>query len=209
MNQLADEREVLLFDLGGVLIHFEGFDALNRLFENRFDATEIRSRWLACIAVTEFERGKIAPQEFAERFVADWGLDWSPERFLEAFASWVDPLTPEVTELLAELGGSYPLACLSNCNPIHWERLESLRPHFDATFLSFEMGLAKPAPAIFEEAIRVLGVAPDRITFFDDTVENVRTAQSVGMRSELVRGVPQLKQRLSDLGKLGRGTTGS
>jgi putative hydrolase of the HAD superfamily len=198
----AGEREVLLFDLGGVLIHFEGFEALNRLFGNRFDASEIRSRWLGCAAVTEFECGRIRPSEFSERFVDEWELDWSPTRFLEAFGSWVRPFSSEATALLAELGASHELACLSNCNEVHWAHLETSRSHFDSAFLSFEIGIAKPDPRIFEQVVAGLDRPPDQILYFDDTEENVRAAEALGIRSELVRGVSEVRARLAQLGKL-------
>jgi putative hydrolase of the HAD superfamily len=202
----VNDREVLLFDLGGVLVHFEGFEALNRLFGSRFDAAEIRSRWLACSAVTEFECGLIPPAEFAERFVAEWELDWSPEHFLAAFTTWARPFSSEVTSLLAELSSSYELACLSNCNVVHWAHLETDLSHFDSAFLSFEIGIAKPDPRIFEQVVAELDRPPDRITFFDDTEENVHAAQALGIRSELVRGMAEVRARLTQLGKVRGGS---
>ena len=197
MTRVSHEFDVLLFDLGGVLIDFRGFEALNRVFENRYDASQIRSRWLACTAVTDFECGRIAPAVFAERFVAQWELDWSPAHFLETFASWVTPLTDEATALLAGVRGDFHLACLSNCNEVHWAEIGASRGHFDSAFLSFEMGVAKPDSRIFEQAVAALGVPPDRIRFFDDTEENLHAARALGIRGELVRGLDDLATRLS------------
>ena len=177
-------------------------DALNRLFESRLSASEIRSHWLASTAVAEFERGRIPPTEFAERFVREWGLDWPPARFLEAFASWVQPLSADAAAILTELSPSYEVACLSNCNEVHWARLETIRPHFDRAFLSFEMGLVKPDPGIFERVLLELDVRPERITFFDDSDENLHAARALGLRAERVRGVKELRARLGELGML-------
>ncbi len=199
----ADEREVLLFDLGGVLVDFRGFEALNEVRADPLDTSEIRSRWLACEAVTEFECGRIEAVDFAQRFVDEWELDWSPASFLEAFASWVSPFSAEVTELLSALAPHYTLACLSNCNTIHWKRLGAeVHQHFDAAFLSFEMGLAKPNPQIFARALEHLDVPPERVYFFDDSEENLRAASEHGICAELVRGVTQLRTRLRELGML-------
>ena len=57
--------DVLLFDLGGVLIDFAGFDELTQMLPDAPDRAEIRDRWIRSESVQLFERGDIAPQQFA------------------------------------------------------------------------------------------------------------------------------------------------
>ena len=43
----ADSQfDILLFDLGGVLIHFAGFEELSRLLPGEEDMSAIRKRWI-------------------------------------------------------------------------------------------------------------------------------------------------------------------
>ena len=199
---MSDEREVLVFDLGGVLIEFRGFEVLAELLPGA-DASTIRSRWIRSPAVTAFERGEIAAREFGARFVEEWPVDLAADAFIEVFRSWALPLPDEALTMLSELSRSHRIACLSNCNEVHWDALgPPIQEHFDEAFVSFQMGLAKPDARIFERMLAELDVAPERVTFFDDTDENVSAARALGIRAERVRGLPALRSRLRETGRL-------
>ncbi len=195
--------EVLLFDLGGVLVDFAGFDRLNALLAEPLSASGIRSRWLASEPVREFELGNISPAEFSERVVAEWELPVSPEEFLRAFGSWFRGFYPGVHGLLTELRGRYHLVCLSNSNRVHWESAGAgVAPYFDAAFLSFEVGLAKPDPAIFKTVVSALGVEPHEVLFFDDSEANVEAAVGEGLQAQLVHGPEEVRARLAERGMI-------
>jgi putative hydrolase of the HAD superfamily len=201
--------KVLLFDLGGVLVDFAGFEQLGALVPPPAGPEEIRSRWLDSPAVRDFELGGIAPDEFAERFVAEWRLPLAPAEFLASFAGWPRGLFPAVQALLEALGRRHRIACLSNTHALHWERLRpSLGPLVESAFVSHELGLAKPGRAIFELAVGRLGVRPDEVLFFDDAKSNVEAAAEVGLRAELVRGAVELRRRLLELELLVRPVSG-
>ena len=197
------ELEVLLFDLGGVLVDFVGFERLNLLLDEPSDDTAIRKRWIESEALRRFESGQISPAEFAQLFVTEWQLSASPDDFLHLFSDWSRGLYPGADRLLQRLQRTHRLACLSNSNRVHgpsqrrW--LDGFVDHF---FFSYEMGLAKPDPAIFARTIRRLAVAPIRIAYFDDTTVNVKAATDAGMSAHLVMGVSELSTTLKRLGVL-------
>jgi putative hydrolase of the HAD superfamily len=56
---------------------------------------------------------------------------------------------------------------------------------FDVQVVSGRVGVRKPDPAIFERAVRELGVAPERIVFVDDFEENLPPARALGMTTLL------------------------
>lgn len=59
------------------------------------------------------------------------------------------------------------------------------RPEFaglDAFVDASDVGVGKPDPDAYLLAADALGLAPDRVTFLDDVVENVEGALAVGMR---------------------------
>lgn len=196
--------DVLLFDLGGVLVDFRGFDDLAAMVPHAGGVEAVRERWLASPAVRAFEAGKIEPAPFARSFVAEWGLALDPAEFLVRFAAWARDLYPRALELLGRLRGRHRLACLSNANALHAELYRhALSPFFEATFFSFELGLLKPDPEIFATVVDRLGVAPARIVLFDDAEPNVRAARAAGLRAELVRGVDELERRIDWLARRG------
>ena len=81
---------------------------------------------------------------------------------------------------------------------------------FDATVYSSEFGVRKPNPAIYEEALRLAGVPPERALFIGDRMrEDVRGPRSVGMEAVLTHefrqetpGTDVEVEVLQDLGRL-------
>jgi putative hydrolase of the HAD superfamily len=57
---------------------------------------------------------------------------------------------------------------------------------FDEVILSFEVGLAKPDPAIYREALRRVDVEPSRAVFVDDQQEYCDGAASIGIQTYLI-----------------------
>lgn len=193
--------DVLLFDLGGVLIDFAGFAELPRLLRDPPDRSEIRRRWIRSEPVQLFERGQISPREFASALLVEWQLDVSPEAFLAEFTSWARGLYPGAAELLDRLRTSYRLTCLSNSNELHTPlHREAVRPYVERCFFSNELGLVKPQPAIYEHVVGELEVPPARIAFFDDTTINVEAAARAGMNAYLTDGLADLEHTLRSLG---------
>jgi putative hydrolase of the HAD superfamily len=78
----------------------------------------------------------------------------------------------------------------------------------DGAFYSYELGLAKPDPAYFEEIARRLSLPVGDVLFVDDNLVNVESARSVGMRAEkwhLDDGVDALGEVLGRHGLLAAG----
>lgn len=195
------EFDVLLFDLGGVLIDFAGFEEMRRLLPQVSDRSEIRDRWIRSKPVQLFERGEVAPEEFARRVVEEFHLELSKHEFLREFVSWARGPYPGALALLRRLQNSHRIACLSNSNELHTPlHRASIHSHVDSFYFSDEIGLVKPDREIFDFVIRDLTVSPRRIAFFDDTPVNVEAARNVGLCAFLVDGIGELEARLQGLG---------
>jgi putative hydrolase of the HAD superfamily len=192
--------DVLLFDLGGVLIDFSGYEELSDTLPEE-ERAEIRRRWIDCEPVRLFERGAITADEFAGRFLAEWPLDIEADEFLRMFVSWFRGLYPGAARLLRRLSRDYRIACLSNTNELHTPLdRQAVGEYMERCFFSNEIGLVKPQPEIFEHVARELGSPLHRIAYFDDTAVCVEAAERVGMRAYLVVGIVELEQRLVELG---------
>lgn len=204
--------ELLLFDFGGVLVEFAGPKELGQHLRWSSTPDVILKRWTECPHTEEFERGKLSPTQWAERFIHDWDVNLKPDEFLTKFTTWSRRVLPGAKELLEELRGRYRLAALSNSNELHWERnTNELRiiELFEFAISSHEIGLCKPDPAIYRVALERAKVSsPDAVVFFDDLAANVEAARSVGMRAHRVHGVDELRARLVSEGLI-RATDGS
>jgi putative hydrolase of the HAD superfamily len=197
---LSPKPELLLFDFGGVLIEFAGPAELGQHLRWPSTPEIILKRWTECPHTDEFERGRLSPDEWADRFVREWDVNLTPEEFLGRFRTWARRVLPGAKELLVELRGRYRLAAVSNSNELHWERnTHELRliELFEFAMSSHEVGVCKPHPEIYKAAIDRANVSsPDAIVFFDDLAANIEAARSAGMRAHQVRGIDELRARL-------------
>ncbi len=190
---------MLLFDLGGVLVDWVGIGAVAELTGGRMDANEARKYWLFSPYVRRFETGKCRPDEFCQGIVSDLKLPIASVEFRERFLSWDRGPLPGALDLLDSLRGQFTLACMSNNNPLHWERLKQpdmFGGRFDHVFLSFETGFMKPDSAAYVHVLSHLGCRPEEVIFFDDTPECVEGARAAGIRGYEVRGVESVKETL-------------
>jgi len=207
---MADRRaDLVLFDLGGVLIELGGVQAMGEMAGIGTDDA-VWHRWLTSPWVRRFESGGCSAGEFSRGVVAEWGLAVLPDRFLELFRAWpIGPL-PGSSELLAEARRAVPVGCLSNTNSVHWDEQTRwpLLGMFDYRFLSFDLGQVKPDAAIFQAVADRLPVDRRRILFLDDNALNTEAARSFGFLAERVSGPSDARQALVDHGVLsGAGTS--
>jgi len=196
--------QVVLFDLGGVLVELGGVAEFAGLI-GVDDPQEVWARWLGSPAVRRFETGRCTSEQFGDEMVAEFGLGLEPAVFLERFLNWPRGLFQGAERLVRELREDLIPACLSNTNRMHWDRqlgaplLKSLFRHW---FLSHELGLIKPDADIFAHVVEKLACAPGEILFLDDNRLNVEGARSVGLDAHRVEGVTEARALLELRGLL-------
>jgi glucose-1-phosphatase len=184
--------DLLLFDLGGVLVENGGTEPLSAWLPSPPPPETIMDRWLMSPTVRKFENGQISPEEFAIKIVREWELPLSPAQFLNDFSLWASKFYPGAAILLHRLRSRYNLACLSNTNVLHWQRgctVMKIDRFFDYTFVSCETGLLKPDNEAFLYVVRQTGFSPDRILLLDDSQRNVDSAASIGMVARRTLGI--------------------
>lgn len=67
---------------------------------------------------------------------------------------------------------------------------------FEPCLLSCEMGLEKPDPQAYELLIKTMNLPASEIVFIDDKVENVETAQKMGIDAFVFESPAQLRKEL-------------
>ena len=95
------------------------------------------------------------------------------------------PLCPGAVEAVERLAERWPLAIASSSNrPLIDLVLElaGLAASFRATVSSEEVPRGKPAPDVYLEAARRLGVPPERCAAIEDSANGLRAAAGAGMR---------------------------
>ena len=195
----------IVFDLGKVLLPFEwqrGYDAFAAA--SRYPAEEVRARIKETGLFEGFERGMVEPREVAERVSKALGLSVSFDEFQELWSSIFLPETIVPDDMLERLRRSHRLLLLSNTDAIHFRWVKDRYPilrHFDDFVLSFELGLRKPEPGIYQATISRAGCEAREIFFTDDREENVEGAIQAGIDAVQFLGVEQLERELKSRGE--------
>jgi HAD superfamily hydrolase (TIGR01509 family) len=106
------------------------------------------------------------------------------ERMLERYRERL-PLVDGAVEAVKRIGERWPLGLASSSNrPLIDLALElmGVADLFRATVSSEEVARGKPAPDVYLEAARRLGVQPDRAAAIEDSANGIRSAKAAGMR---------------------------
>ena len=188
----------IIFDIGGVLIDDPSTEMVN------YYAGALGVPQQNCVNVLRkvwdvWHTGQITEQEVWRRMSSD--LHIPP---YNGDALWLKGFKhayrerPEMFALLTQLKQQgYTIALLSNTEPPIMQYLkEHPYEHVDVGFYSCEIGISKPAKAIYERVLQQLAVQPQEAIFIDDRQENVDSAISVGIHGFLFRGIDNLKQQL-------------
>jgi len=195
--------DVILFDLGGVLVELTGSARLLEWANHIQSIEELWQLWLTSPSVRLFETGRCTPEQFATTLITEMGLEVSAEQFLIEFTGWPTQPYPGSRELLQMLTPHYRLGCLANTNVLHWKHISEemgLLDFFHLPLASHLIGVLKPDHAAFLYAAEKLRAAPERILFLDDNLLNVQAAQAVGMSSHRVQGLTETIAKLKEVG---------
>lgn len=184
--------DALLFDLGGVIIDVDFDRALERwALHARCDPAALRARFTQDAYYRRHERGEIDAAAYFASLRSSLGIAITDTQFHDGWEALLGGEIPGMAALLERAGRTLPLYLFTNSNAAHqaiWSRRHSkVLSVFRRVFVSSALGMRKPDPAAFRAVAAATGVAPDRIAFFDDSLENVEGARAVGMRTAHVR----------------------
>ncbi|MCM8781308.1 MAG: HAD family phosphatase [Candidatus Omnitrophica bacterium] len=200
--------KAIVFDLGNVLIDFDHYIAARRMscFTNR-DPKEIFDLFFDSELTGLFEEGKISPTDFFLKLKQALSFnDLSYEEFLPIWNEifFLTDKNRQVYRLAKELKNYYKIALLSNINVLHFDYLKNkftIFSPFETIITSFEVGVRKPHPLIYEKTLERLGITqPNCVFYTDDRPELVREAQRLGINSFTFQDVYQLEKDLRQLG---------
>jgi HAD superfamily hydrolase (TIGR01509 family) len=177
--------EAVVFDLDGVLVDSEHV-------------------WDAARKELAAERGRPWPEQASRDMMGMSSLEWSrymhdvvglpepPEeisakvvrRLVEIYQREL-PLMDGAVEAVERLAERWPLGLASSSNRELIDlvlELSDLARYFLATVSSEEVLRGKPAPDVYLEAARRLGVSPARCAAIEDSENGIRSAKAAGIR---------------------------
>lgn len=207
MKNFADNIQVVLFDLGGVLVELRGVPTMLAWLGNRVSLEELWALWLASPVVRRFETGRATPAEFAEQIIREMSLPVAPTEFESIFQSWLVGLLPGALDLVRSVPSRFTRATLSNNSELHWRRLMTefgLENAFHHHFASHLTGKIKPDREAYQNVLDTVGCSAGSVLFLDDSKLNVDAARQIGMHARQVRGPAEAREALVEAGILSR-----
>ncbi len=185
----------IIFDFGGVLINLD-INLCIRNFEKL--GVENPEQYIGSYGQAGFflqwEKGEIDLMEFRNKVREISSGNPTDEEIDAAWCSFLLDVPEHRIKLLLELKKKYRLLLLSNSNPLHIEvnaKKEfgkyglDICDVFDKCFISYEMGVTKPDPAIFNRLLSEAGVSAEECLFLDDGQKNIDVAKKLGINSLL------------------------
>ncbi len=173
-----------MFDQDGVLVDSEGaWDAARRAIvaENGGHWEPEATRAMMGMSAPEWSRYmhdelgvRLAPEEISDRVVA---------RLLAGYERGL-PLLPGAVEAVKRVAARWPVGLASSANREVIDAVlaaSGLAGVFGATVSGEEVARGKPAPDIYLEAARRLGVDPGRCAAVEDSTNGLRAAAAAGM----------------------------
>ena len=177
--------DAVVFDLDGLLIETE--EIWDEVREQL--ARERGGRWSES---AQRDMMGMSSSEWSRYMHDELGLAESPAEINELVVARMGeryrhelPLLPGAVEAVRRVADRWPLGVASSSNrPLIDLVLElaGLAPLFRATVSSEEVARGKPAPDVYLEAARRLGVPPERAAAVEDSEAGIRSASAAGMR---------------------------
>ena len=177
--------EAVIFDLDGVIVDSEQVwdDVRERLAKERGGRWHDRA---------QADMMGMSSPEWSAYMHDEIGLAESPEeinaevvrRMLERYRAEL-PLLPGAVEAVRRLAAAFRLAVASSSNRPLIEAVlagAGIAGLFEATVSSEEVARSKPAPDVYLEAARRLGVRPERCAAVEDSSNGLRAAHAAGLR---------------------------
>lgn len=197
--------EAIIFDLGGVLIDWNPRYAYQKIFKS-----EEEMEWfLENVTTMEWNENQDAgyPLHKATEELIAKHPEWETE-IKAYYGRWLEMLgdaiheTVEVFRQLKE-SGKYKLYALTNWSaelfPHAREKFEFLK-WFDGIVVSGEEKMKKPAAELYKVLLNRYHLDPAKIIFTDDSLRNIKGAESVGITSIHFHNPEQLKEELQKFG---------
>lgn len=182
---LSTEYTTLFLDLGDVL-----FDWCR---ESKTSISPSRlEKIVSSNTYQEYECGRLTQKQCYELIAQDFALDVT--EIASAISQVRESLhanhkmTSAIRQLKTESNGSLRVYAMSNISLPDYEYLRTVPADweiFDDIFISGAVGQRKPHPSFYEFVLKATNSKPQNTIFVDDRVENVLSAQRLGIHGIL------------------------
>ena len=200
--------KAIIFDLGGVIVNLDYSNFYKQIIAlSPLEKPQTRIMLEFFRQSDLYHQGKMTDEEFYKLACEILQVCMiNQNQFYEAFNSIIsDSSQPGMISLLKDLKDMkrYKLIALSNVNSSHWDYLLNKKwdflEYFGEFILSHEVHLTKPDPRIFQLAIEKSECNAEEIVYVDDGLNNIRSANDLGIRGIYFTNVEDLIEEFKKL----------
>jgi HAD superfamily hydrolase (TIGR01509 family) len=199
MNKEKKEIELVMFDLGNVILNFDHMTTCNKLAGySKKDSSYIYDFIFKSDLTKNYDRGKISSRDVFSAISDKLELQISFKKF-NAIWSDIFFLNNGIEQLIRRVKTLTKIALLSNTDEMHFDYIRDnfeIISDFNFVFLSYKIGYMKPDTEIFEYAIDKTGISPEKIIYVDDIQDFVDAANKSGMNGICYTDIKTLKKDL-------------
>ena len=179
--------DIIVFDLGGVIVNVNFNSPLGKLFDNSGTVSNtLKEGSDFSSLLRQYETGKISAVDFHKKIIDHLEIELSFDEFESVSNDAIEAGDDGIDGIVNTLSKKYQLAILSNTNPVHYKHIRekySIIGLFDYILLSYEMGAMKPDIEAYEKLMHATSKPPSQHLFIDDRIENISAAKEIGMDS--------------------------
>jgi putative hydrolase of the HAD superfamily len=187
--------DTIIFDLGEVIVDLhthKTIDAFASLFQNPdFNLYNFHHQ---VSFFNEFEKGLISETTFRQHIRNSVQIqNISDEDIDTAWNAMLGDTPQKKLDILSELKKTHKILALSNTNSIHIKFINNylsnrktgdcLENYFHFAYYSHHLFARKPDKEIYQKLIALENINPSKTLFIDDRIENIKTAQELGMQT--------------------------
>ncbi len=200
------QARIVVFDLGNVFLKFDYSIAARRIAaRSTVSAEQVLDLINHSPLIHKFECGKIGTDNLFNELQRLIGYTGTRDEFVNAFCDVFTPIEPMIQLNRQLRSRGVPTYIFSNTNEVTIEFIARTYPffvEFDGYVYSYEHGVMKPDPKLYEVVERLTGRAGAEIFYLDDLPQNVAAGAARGWQAVLHETPQKSRQALHIAGLL-------
>ena len=177
--------KTIIFDLSEVLI--SGLCGVEESLAPRLGSspTEVLSA-LGGDLLIQLCRGELSEDAYLESVISNRGWVISVDELKQLIRANFSRKVADMENLLERLAAHYELVLLSDHAKEWVEHIHGLHPNlriFPTQVYSFQTGQTKREPSTFHQLLESINRRSDECVFIDDSIGNIESARSVGIKA--------------------------
>lgn len=193
-----------VFDIGNVLLKFKPLDYLGSKFTEKEITQNLYDQIFRAKEWSMLDEGTITIDEATRLFCSrNPEIEKQIKYVMEDWYSMLTPIEDSVSVLKKLKLKGYNAYALSNYHLVAFEKAYEEYDFFklfDGLVISSRIKLLKPGEEIFKHLLSKYGIKPEETIFIDDTEENVKAAEKLGIKGIHLTCPSELSKNLKSLG---------